>query len=114
MNTLDTYKPSPKIVSKSSGSFMNWVTQYESLVIFGGFGLVVLITIILTGIFQAGPVVRDNVLYNAFGAMIMAGAFIYIIFSFMGSQIIILGKPIDVGMVIYISIVLFVIFVFGN
>ena len=114
MNTLTTYKPPPKTVSGSKGSFINWITQYESLVIFGGFGIVILITIILTGIFQAGPVVRDNVLYNAFGALAMAGAFIYLIFSFMGSQIIILGQPIDIGMIIYLSIVLFVIFVLGN
>lgn len=114
MNTIDTYKPIPKIVSGKSSSFISWVTQYESLVIFGGFGIVILITIILAGIFESGPVVRDNILYNAFGAMIMGGAFIYIIFSFMGSQIVILGKTIDVGMIIYIGIVLFVIFVFGN
>ena len=114
MNTVASYKPPPKNVSGSAGSFFNWITQYESLVIFGGFGIVILITVILTGIFQAGPVVRDNLLYNTFGAFIMAGAFIYIIFSFMGSHIVILGKPLDVGMVIYIAIVLFVIFVFGN
>jgi hypothetical protein len=114
MNTVTTYKPPPKTVSISKGSFLNWITQYESLVVFGGFSIVILITIILTGIFQAGPVVRDNVLYNAFGALVMAAAFIYLIFSFMGSQIIILGKPIDVGMIIYIAIVLFVIFVLGN
>ena len=114
MNTLNTYKPPPKIVSKSSGSLINWITQYESLVVFGGFAVVILMVIIITAIFQAGPVVRENVLYNAIGALFMSFLFIYIIFAFMGSQIIILGKPIDVGMIIYISIVLFVIFVFGN
>jgi len=112
MNTVQTYKPPPKLAR--SPSFISWVTEYESLVIFGGFGFVILITIVLAGIFQAGPVVRNNVLYNAFGAFIMAGAFIYIIFAFMGSQLVILGKPIDVGMIIYIGIVLFVIFVLGN
>jgi hypothetical protein len=111
MNTIQTYKPPPKITRPS---MLSWVTEYESLVIFGGFGIVILITIVLAGIFQAGPVVRNNVLYNAFGAFLMAGAFIYVIFAFMGSQLVILGKPIDVGMIIYISIVLFVIFVLGN
>jgi hypothetical protein len=114
MNTVKTYKPPPKKISSSSSSFIDWITNYESLVIFGGFGVVIMITIILTGIFQGGPVVRDNVLYNAFGSLMMGGVFIYLIFSFMGSQIVILGKPIDVGMIIYIGIVLFVIFVFGN
>ena len=100
--------------SNSGSSFLDWVTQYESLVIFGGFGFVILITIILAGIFQAGPVVRDNLLYNAFGALMMAFAFIYLIFAFMGQQVIILGKPIDIGMIVYICIVLFIMFVLGN
>jgi len=114
MNTVSTYKPPPKNVSGSTSSFIDWITKYDSLVIFGGFGIVIIITIILSGIFQAGPNIRENVLYNACGALLMGGAFIYIIFSFMGSQIIILGKSIDVGMIIYIFIVLFVIFVLGN
>jgi len=100
--------------SKSGSSFLDWVTQYESLVIFGGFGFVILITIILAGIFQAGPSNRDNLLYNAFGALMMAFAFIYLIFSFMGQQIIILGKSVDIGMIVYVSIVLFIMFVLGN
>ncbi len=114
MNTLNTYKPPPKISQGSKGSFLDWATQYESLVIFGGFFLVIFATIVLAGIFQAGPAVRDNVLYNSFGALVMGGAFIYVIFSFMGNQVNILGKQLDVGMIIYISIVLFVIFVLGN
>ena len=64
--------------------------------------------------FQAGDPYRSNVLYNAFGALMMAAGFIYLIFSFMGQQIIIYGKPIDIGMIVYISIILFVMFVLGN
>ena len=93
---------------------MSLITEYDSLVVFGGFGIAIIITIILTGIFQAGPVVRDNVLYNTVGAFAMAGVFIYLIFAFMGSTIVILGQVIDIGMIIYIAIVLFVIFVLGN
>lgn len=99
---------------KSQSSFIESITQYESIFIFGSFGCAIVLIIILTGIFQAGPVVRDNVLYNAVGAICMAFGFIYIIFTFMGKQIIILGEQIDIGMVIYIAIVLFVMFVFGN
>ena len=32
---------------KSSGSLVDWITKYDSLVIFGGFGVVIIITIIL-------------------------------------------------------------------
>ena len=94
--------------------FIDWITQYESFVIFGGFGLAIMCAIILTGIFQAGDSLRPNILYNALGALLMAGLFIYLIFKFMGEQINIMGKTLDLGMVVYIAIVLFVIFVFGN
>ena len=100
--------------SQQNMSLIDWITQYDSLVIFGGFGLAIMGIILFTGIFQAGPVVRKNVLYNALGAMVMAIGFIYIIFKFMGNQVIILGEQIDIGMIIYVAIVLFVMFVLGN
>ena len=100
--------------SKKSSSLIESITEYESLFVFGGFGCAIILTIILTGIFQAGPRVRNNMLYNSIGALGMAFGFIYVIFNFMGKQVIIFGKQIDIGMVIYIAIVLFVMFVLGN
>ena len=100
--------------SQQNMSIIDWITQYDSLVVFGGFGLAIVGIIIFTGIFQAGPVVRDNVLYNALGAMFMAAGFVYVIFKFMGNQVIILGEQVDIGMIIYVAIVLFVMFVLGN
>ena len=67
--------------SQQNMSLIDWITQYDSLVVFGGFGIAIMGVILFTGIFQAGPVVRDNVLYNALGAMLMAGGFIYVIFK---------------------------------
>jgi hypothetical protein len=111
MNTINT-----RITKTPTGSkgMIDSITNYESLVIFGGFGFVFMVTIIFTGIFQAGDVVRTNLFYNVIGALMMSLAFIYVIFSTMGSQIIILGKSIDAGMIVYIAIILFVMFVFGN
>jgi hypothetical protein len=100
--------------SSHSGGLVSWLTQYDSLVVFSIFGIAVMSTIILTGLFQAGPVVRTNLLFNAAGGIAMAIGFIYLIFRFMGSQIVIFGMPFDVGMVVYIFIVCFVIFVLGN
>ena len=100
--------------NKDGDNLIDWITQYDSLVIFGGLGCLVVITIILTGMFEAGPIVRQNVFYNAVGAICMAIGFIYLIFAFMGEEVVILGNQIDMGMVIYIAIVLFVMFVLGN
>ena len=98
----------------SNGGLISWLTQYDSLVIFSFFGLAVISTIILTGLFQAGPVVRTNLLFNAICAIALAVVLVMLIFRFMGSQIVIFGMPFDVGMVVYIFIVCFVIFVLGN
>lgn len=99
---------------KTDKGLIGWITQYDSLVVFGGLGIAVMGTIILTGLFQAGPIVRTNLLFNAVCGFGVAFLFIWLIFKFMGSQIVIMGKSFDVGMVVYIFIVCFVIFVMGN
>ena len=113
----------PKPSSGSSGSsgsgsgssgLIDWITQYDSLVIFGGLGLMIFLTVLYTGLFQAGPIVRTNVLFNAAMAILMSAGFIWVIFQFMGAKLVIFGYPIDIGMIIYIAIVFFVMFVLGN
>ena len=99
---------------QQSLSFLSWIAQYESLVVFGSFGCAIMVVIVLTGMFQAGPVIRTNMLYNTFGSLCMAFLFIYVVFKFMGQRITILGTEVDMGMVIYIAIILFVMFVLGN
>lgn len=98
----------------TSKSLIDILLEYESIVVFGGLGVAILGTIILTGMFQTGPSQRDNVLFNSAGALCMGVGFIYLIFSFMGSKVNIFGEPLDLGMLIYILIVLFIMFVLGN
>jgi len=93
---------------------ISWISQYDSLVIFGGFSIAIIGTIIFTGVFHAGDSVRSNLLFNSICGLGMTLLFIWLIFKFMGSQIVVFGKKIDVGMFVYISIVLFVVFIFGN
>jgi hypothetical protein len=108
---------SNKTVKKSksqSGGILSWIDQYDSLVIFGSFGILIVLTVLYTGLFQAGPIVRDNVVFNTAMAVLLSAGFIYVIFHFMGAQLSIFGKSFDIGMFIYIFIVFFVIFVMGN
>jgi hypothetical protein len=91
----------------------NLVSGYESLFLFGLLGVTIVAGIILTSIFEAGPSARSNLLFNAAGAIGIAVLFVYIIFKFLGDQIRIFGVKIDIGLIIYICIVLFVIFVLG-
>ena len=98
----------------TSKSFLDSLLEYETVVIFGGLGVSILGTIILTGMFQSGPAQRDSVIFNAAGALCMGVGFIYLILTFMGAKVNILGETLDVGMLIYIIIVLFIMFVLGN
>jgi len=107
----------PKISNtnkKSSNGIISFITQYDSLVIFGGLLISILLTIIFAGIFVAGPVVRDSLFYNAAGAFLISFIFIYVIFKFMGHNIVILGKRFDFGIILYVLIILFIIFILGN
>jgi hypothetical protein len=105
---------SKKTSGSASGGFMALISQFDSLIVFGGFFVAIIGTIILAGLFQAGDTVRSNLLFNAAGAVGMAFMFIYVIFKFMGEKLVILGKPFDVGMIIYIAIIIFVMLIFGN
>jgi hypothetical protein len=111
MNTTTT---KPMKGNGDGGGLIAWITQYDSLVIFGAFGALIVLTVLYTGLFQAGDIVRTNVLFNAAMAVLMSFAFIWVIFHFMGAKLFIFGKGFDIGMIIYIAIVLFVMFVLGN
>jgi hypothetical protein len=100
--------------SNKGFSLMNFITQYDSLVVFGSLILLILATIIFTGLFVAGPIVRTDLLFNAGGAFLISFLFIYVIFTFMGQHIVIFGVRFDVGMVLYILIVMFIMFILGN
>jgi len=118
-NQVKVPKPSGSSSSSSSGSTNNsglfdWITQYDSLVVFGGLGVMIFLTVLYTGLFQAGDIIRTNVLFNAAMAILMSAGFIWVIFHFMGAKLVIFGYPIDIGMIIYIAIVFFVMFVLGN
>ena len=41
--------------SQQNMSLIDCITQYDALVVFGGFGLAIMGVILFTGIFQAGP-----------------------------------------------------------
>ena len=114
-NTVSNSKSNKTHNSKdNSKSLIDSLLEYESVVVFGGLGCAIIGTIILTGMFQTGPGQRDYVLFNALGALLMGVGFIYLILTFMGAKVNILGAELDVGMIIYVVIVLFVMFVLGN
>ena len=93
---------------------IDFITQNDALVVFGSVILMILLVIILTGLFIAGPVVRDNLFYNIGGMFLLGCLFVYLIFKFMDHKIIIFGKAFDFGVIFYIFIVVFICFVLAN
>lgn len=47
-------KPGSSSSGGSGGGLIDWITQYDSLVIFGGLGGMIFLTVLYTGLFQAG------------------------------------------------------------
>ena len=115
-NYLSNKKNSKKYnnSTNNSKSLLDLILEYESVVVFGGLGIVVLSTIILTGLFESGPGQRETILFNAAGALLMGVGFIYLIITFMGAKVSFFGAEFDIGMIIYVVIVLFVMIVLGN
>ena len=98
----------------STGGFWDIISNNEGLFMFVLLIGTVIGAIILSGLFISGPTVRDNLLFNAAGAIGMGILFVYIIFKFLGAKIRLLGVTVDVGLTIYVLIVCFVIFVLGG
>jgi hypothetical protein len=113
-NSTISNKITPSRKSDKDNSFINYISNYESLVVFGSIILIILIVIIFTGLFVAGPVVRDNLFYNIGIMILLAFLFVYIIFKFMDYKIVFLGKSFDFGAIVYLFIIVFVVFVLAN
>ena len=111
MSSASTNSIKPK---KTNNNFLDWITQYDSLVIFSIGFIAVIATIIVAGLFHSGDIVRKNILFNAICGLAMTCGFVWLIFKFMGSKFVIFGKTLDFGMLIYVCIILFIVFIFGN
>ena len=100
----------------SSGvkSFINGLFKYDYLVIFGGFGIVFLSAILITILYDQTDSMRNNVLFNNLLAVCMGIFFIYLVFTFMGQYITILKVRIDFGLILFISLGVFIILVLGD
>jgi hypothetical protein len=95
-------------------SFWDTVSDNAALFMFVVLLGIMFAGVVLTAFFQSGPTVRNNLFFNSAGAIGMGFMFIYIIFKFMGAKISLFGVKIDMGLTIYMLIVLFVIFVLGG
>lgn len=101
-------------MAHTESTFWDTVSDNAALFMFVVLLGIMFTGVILTAFFQSGPTIRRNLFFNSAGALGMGFLFIYIIFKFMGSKISLFGVKIDMGLTIYMLIVLFVIFVLGG
>jgi len=76
--------------------------------------IIIIIALVAQTIYVNSADVRNNILFNSVGAIIVAIGFIILVFKFMGEYVTILGTQIDMGLILYIFIAIFVIFVLGG
>jgi hypothetical protein len=95
-------------------NIINWIFKYDYLVIFIGFGIVILASILLTVVYEETENMRHVVLFNNILAVIVGFFFLYLVFTFMGQNIKILGYNIDFGLILFLTLGIFIIFVLGD
>ena len=95
-------------------AFTNFFDGKEVLLVFTMLGFLVIFAIIISGLYQNVSTERENVLFTQFNTILIAIIFVYIVLKFMGEKMTVLGKEFDIGLLLYISVVIFIIFVLGG
>ena len=88
--------------------------NYPSLFIFLLFTAIIIFAIIITVLFEQSSSIRNNVLFNNGFAILAAIFFAYIIFKFMDQKITIFQYSIDIGLILFLTIGIFIIFIIGD
>ena len=102
-----------KTQRSESGGLYNLLIQNEFILLMLGFFVLVIISVFVAAFFANTDNYRDNVLFNNGVMILVALAFIYVIYSAMGKKMTVLGKEFDVAYIYFVSICMFVIFILG-
>ena len=118
MESLNSYKKSKlnPIVNiknnKTNVGLFDYILRNEFLVISLGFIFMIAISVIVSALYQKEPDKRDNLVFRQVFTIILALMFVYIILSFMGETIVIFGETINMGLLLYMAICLFIMLIF--
>ena len=95
-------------------AFINSLLEYDAFIVFGGFGMVILTAIMISVLYEEADNMRHNVLFNNAMAILMGFLFIYLIFTFMGQNITIFQVKIDLGLLLFLTLGIVIVFVLGD
>ena len=101
-----------KIKSNESG-FFDFILKNEFLLIALGFIAMIIASVVVAGLYQNVPEERQFVAFNQFNMILLALGFVFLILKFMNEKIDLFGKTFDMGMLLYIAVVMFVMFILG-
>jgi len=83
-------------------------------VIIGGIFTLFAVVIVINGLFQQSDNFRDNSVFNNLNSIIIGFGFVYLVLKFMGEKVRILGRDFEVGLLLYITITIFILFILGG
>lgn len=116
---IKTYKSNMAMNNKisknnNSGGIFDFFLRNEMLLIGMVFFAMIIACVIVAGMYQNVPEERQNVAFNQFNLILLSLVFVYVIMTFMGQNIEIFDKTFDMGMILYVSIVMFIMFILGG
>jgi len=116
---LKTYKSNMANNSKigknsNSGGIFDFILRNEMLLIGIAFFAMIIVSVIVAGMYQNVPEERQNVAFNQFNLILLSLVFVYVIMTFMGQNIEIFSETFDMGMILYVAIVMFIMFILGG
>jgi hypothetical protein len=98
--------------SNNDGLF-DFILKNEFLLLVIGFIILVGIAVVVAVLYEKQPEDRENLAFTQFNLLLLGMCFVYIIITFMGQEIDFLGKTFDMGMLLYLAIVVFIMFMLG-
>jgi hypothetical protein len=111
---LSNYKPlNNNVKMNNNGGIFDYILKNEFLLLVFGFIAMVGVAVVVAVLYEKQPEDRESVAFTQFNLILLGLGFIYIIITFMGQTINILGKTFDMGMILYIAIVMFIMFMLG-
>jgi hypothetical protein len=103
-----------KISNSSKNGFFDTLSNYEGLVIFLGFLLVIIVAIVVSVLYQQFDSFRTSVVFNNINAVFLGLIFMYVAYSYMDEKIKLFGISFDMGLLLFLSMAIFIIFVLGD
>ena len=102
-------------VKSSQGSFLDFILKNDFLFMAIAFFDMIMVAVIIAGLYDRQPTEdRSEIAFTQFNLILLSLGFVYVIVTFMNEKIDLFGKTFDMGMILYVAIVMFIMFILGG